>query len=222
MQGHRTSAFIIVMILMWCLAINGAYRIGLKNGGQPPMGQPKNSCIILEKSPASEMDPKFPMMERRAHSWRMAQEDPDQGPEEGAGDRHVEVTEMTRPYTGFFAMRDYRLRYRHFDGSMSAEASRAAFVSGDASVVLPYDPETEQILVLEQFRMAPRAGDKNPWLFEPIAGMIDLGNTRNPCARREAEEEASLNISDLIPISKSYPSPGGSTTFFHSFLGTEI
>ena len=29
-----------------CLAINGAYRIGLKNGGQPPMGQPKNSCII--------------------------------------------------------------------------------------------------------------------------------------------------------------------------------
>ena len=166
------------------------------------------------------MDPKFPMMERRAHSRRMAQEDPDQGPEEGAGDRHVEVIEMTRPYTGFFAMCDYRLRYRHFDGSMSAEVSRAAIVSGDASLVLPYDPKTEQILVLEQFRMAPFArGDKNPWLFEPIAGMIDLGETPETCARREAEEEAGLNIFDLIPISKSYPSPGGSTTFFHSFLG---
>ncbi|NDH20696.1 MAG: NUDIX domain-containing protein [Rhodobacteraceae bacterium] len=98
---------------------------------------------------------------------------------------------MTRPYTGFFAMCDYRLRYRHFDGSMSAEVSRAAIVSGDASLVLPYDPKTEQILVLEQFRMAPFArGDKNPWLFEPIAGMIDLGETPETCARREAEEEA--------------------------------
>lgn len=166
------------------------------------------------------MDPKFPMMEQRAHSWRMAQEAPDQGPEEGAGDRHVEVIEMTRPYTGIFAMRDYRLRYRHFDGSMSAEVSRAAFVSGDASLVLPYDPETDQILVLEQFRMAPFArGDKNPWLYEPIAGMIDLGETPETCARREAEEEAGLKISNLIAISKSYPSPGGSTMFFHSFLG---
>ena len=49
--------------------------------------------------------------------------------------------------------------------------------------------------------------------------MIDLGETPETCARREAEEEAGLNISNLIPISKSYPSPGGSTTFFHSFLG---
>ena len=52
--------------------------------------------------------------------------------------------------------------------------------------------------------------------------MIDLGETPETCARREAEEEAGLNISNLIPISKSYPSPGGSTTFFHSFLGYVI
>ena len=127
--------------------------------GPTAYGAAEEFMYHFGKSSAAEMDPKFPMMERRAHSWRMAQEDPDQGPEEGAGDRHVEVIEMTRPYTGFFAMRDYRLRYRHFDGSMSAEVSRAAFVSGDASLVLPYDPETDQILVLEQFRMAPfRAG----------------------------------------------------------------
>lgn len=117
-------------------------------------------------------------------------------------------------------MRDYKLRYRHFDGSMSAEVSRAAFVSGDASLVLPYDPNSDQILILEQFRMAPFArGDKNPWVYEPVAGMIDLGETPESCALREAKEEAGLNINRLIPISKSYPSPGGSTTFFHSFLG---
>ena len=188
--------------------------------GQTAYGAAEEFMYHFGKSSASEMDPKFPMMERRAHSWRMAQEDPDLGIEAGAGDRHVEVIEMTRPYTGFFAVRDYRLHYRQFDGSMSAEVSRAAFVSGDASLVLPYDPETDQILVLEQFRIAPFArGDKNPWLFEPIAGMIDLGETPETCARREAEEEAGLNICNLIPISKSYPSPGGSTTFFHSFLG---
>lgn len=172
------------------------------------------------KSSAADMDPKFPMMERRAHSWRLAQEDLDEGPELGAGDRLVETIELSRPYTQFFAMRDYKLRYRHFDGSMSAEVSRAAFVSGDASLVLPYDPNSDQILILEQFRMAPFArGDKNPWVYEPVAGMIDLGETPESCALREAKEEAGLNINRLIPISKSYPSPGGSTTFFHSFLG---
>ena len=172
------------------------------------------------KSSAAVMDPKFPMMERRAHSWRLAQEDPNLAPETGAGDRRVDVVSMTRPYTDYFAMRDFRLRYRKFDGTMSAEVSRAAFVSGDASLVLPYDPRTDQILVLEQFRMAPFArGDKNPWLYEPVAGMIDLGETPQDCAIREAKEEADLDISQLIPISKSYPSPGGSTTFFHSFLG---
>jgi len=172
------------------------------------------------KSSAAEMDPKFPMMERRAHSWHLAQTDPDHGPEKGAGDRYVETIDVARPYTGFFAMREYKLRYRHFDGSMSSEVSRAAFVSGDAALVLPYDPKTDQILILEQFRMAPFArGDKNPWLYEPIAGMIDLGETPETCAQREAQEEAGLHITNLIPISKSYPSPGGSTTFFHSFLG---
>ena len=72
------------MILMLCLAINGAYRIGPKMGANRLWGA-EEFMYHFGKSSASEMDPKFPMMERRAHSWRMAQEDPDQGPEEGAG-----------------------------------------------------------------------------------------------------------------------------------------
>ena len=102
-------------------------RIESEKWGPTAYGAAEEFMYHLENH-AARMDPKFPMMERRAHSWRMAQEDPDQGPEEGAGDRYVGVIEMTRPYT-VFAMRDYRLRYRHFDGSMSA-ISRAAFVSG--------------------------------------------------------------------------------------------
>ena len=105
----------------------------------------------LGKSPASEMDQKFPMMELRPQTWRIAQEDPDQGPEEGAGDRHVDVIEMTRPYTGFFAMRDYRLRDRHFGGARSAEVSRAAFVSGDASWFCPMIPKPSKFWCWNNF-----------------------------------------------------------------------
>jgi nudix-type nucleoside diphosphatase (YffH/AdpP family) len=62
-------------------------------------------------------------------------------------------------------------------------------------------------------------GDKNPWLYEPIAGMVDLGEAPIETARREAQEEAGLEISRLIPMFDGYPSPGGSTTYFHFFLG---
>ena len=55
------------------------------------------------KSPASEMDPNpNDGTARIPGAWPKRTRS---GPEEGAGDRHVEVTEMTRPYTGFFAMR---------------------------------------------------------------------------------------------------------------------
>ena len=167
-----------------------------------------------------DFDRWYPFCEDRAHSWSMARNDPRVPPEVGAGDCAVEVLSRDSVYTKFYALKEYTLRHRRFDGSMSPALERALFVNRDAAMVLPYDPKTDRILLIEQFRMgAFGRGDKMPWLYEPIAGMVDLGETPIETARREAQEEAGLKDLDLIPMFDGYPSPGGSTTYFHFYLG---
>ncbi|MBD3788115.1 MAG: NUDIX domain-containing protein [Sphingomonadales bacterium] len=137
-----------------------------------------------------------------------------------AGPGDVEVTALSTVYARFFAVEDYTLRHRLFDGGMSAPLSRAAFVSGDAAVVLPYDPARDRVLLVEQFRTGPLArGDLNPWMLEPIAGRVDPGESPEDCARREAGEEAGLSLGALIAGPSFYPSPGAKSEYTYCFIG---
>jgi len=96
---------------------------------------------------------------------------------------------------------------------------RAAFVSGDAVTVLPYDPKRDRVLVIEQFRVGPFArGDGQPWLLEAITGRIDPGETPEEAGRREAMEEAGLVLQALLPVAQYYSSPGAKSEFLHSFV----
>lgn len=172
------------------------------------------------KVSGTEFDRWYPFCEDRAHSWALAQADMRPTPEAGASDRLVDVHDHKRVYTKFYGLEEFRLSHRRFDGTMSEPMERALFVNRDAAMVLPYDRDRDSILLIEQFRMGPFGrGDKNPWLFEPIAGMVDLGETPIDTARREAQEEAGLTLNDLVPMFDGYPSPGGSTSYFHFFLG---
>jgi ADP-ribose pyrophosphatase len=132
----------------------------------------------------------------------------------------VDVGTRTTPYARFFAVEEYNLRFRRFDGAMSPEVNRAVFVSGDAATVLPYDPWRDRVLVIEQFRPGPFArGDRNPWMLEPIAGRIDPGESPEEAVRREAMEEAGVLLGRLIPMASYYPSPAAKMEYLFSFIG---
>ena len=110
----------------------------------------------------------------------------------------VTVVAKHRPYSNFFTVIEKDMQFRRFDGTTSNTVNRAALVSGDAVTVLPYDPVRDRILLVEQFRMGPYAnGDASPWLLEPIAGILDAGETTEATARREAREEANLTLGQL-------------------------
>ena len=123
-------------------------------------------------------------------------------------------------YKGFFSVEEHDLSYRKFNNEQSSILTRSALISSDAVIVLPYDPVNDRILLIEQFRSGPYVkGDENPWVLEPIAGLIDEGETPESAGIREAQEEALLEIKRLELVARSYPSPGISTEFFHQYIG---
>ena len=132
----------------------------------------------------------------------------------------LQVERLERPYAWFFGVEEAHMRFRRFDGSLSAPVRRAAFVMADAVTVLPYDPASDHVLLIEQHRFGPQVrGDPNPWSLEPIAGRIDPGEPPETTAEREAMEEAALPLRALHPIAQCYPTPGAVTEYLYLFLG---
>lgn len=135
----------------------------------------------------------------------------------GPGD--VAVSDRREPYARFFSVEEYDLSFRRFDGTMSPRVTRAAFVSGDAVTVLPWDPHRDRVLLVEQFRTGPFArGDLQPWSLEAIAGRVDPDETPEAAARREAAEEAGLALDALWPVASYYPTPGAKSEFIYSYV----
>lgn len=135
-------------------------------------------------------------------------------------DGRVEVLAKRRAYTSYFGVDEMRLRHAHFDGRSSASLDRSYFIGGDAALVLPYDPVRDRVLLVEQMRMGPLGrGDPEVWHLEPVAGRIDPGETPEQTARREAHEEAGLDLTGLECVARGYASPGDSTTYFNIFVG---
>ncbi len=132
----------------------------------------------------------------------------------------VEILERTRAYSKFFAIDDFVLRHETFAGGMTEPLHRAAFVSSDAAIVLPYDPIRDRVLLVEQVRLGPIARqDRTLWQMEPVAGLIDPGETPDEAAHREAWEEARLRFDVLEAAGECYASPGAVTDFFYLFVG---
>lgn len=122
-------------------------------------------------------------------------------------------------YSGFFSVDKWHLSHRTHAGGFTPEVAREAFIVGDAVIVLPWDMVRDRVLIIEQFRIAPALRhDPQPWLLEPIAGRIDAGETPEEAARREALEEAKLDLKELLQTVHFYPSPGAVTEYLYSFI----
>ena len=131
----------------------------------------------------------------------------------------VEVIEREPCFKGFYRLDRLRLRHRLFAGGMGPEIRRELFVRHDAVCVLPYDPQRDCVVLIEQFRVGALDKSQNPWLLELVAGLIDKDEEPEQVARREAIEEAGLTLGALWPISAYYPSPGGSDERVHLYVG---
>ena len=132
---------------------------------------------------------------------------------------NIQVENIQREYLGFFALNQISLKYSQFDGDISELKNRVILMGSEASLILPYDPVLDKVLLVEQFRIGPFCrGDRAPWVFEPVAGIIEVGETPDEAAKREVFEEAGLEVTELVKMGSGYPNPGEATSYFYNYI----
>ncbi len=131
----------------------------------------------------------------------------------------AQVLEDSIAYQGYFRMRRLTLRHRLFGGGWSEPLTREVFERGDAVGVLPYEPETDSVILVEQFRPGALRDPATPWMLELIAGVVEQGESDAEVAHREAAEEAACELSELLPIASYYPSAGACSEHVRLFCG---
>lgn len=135
------------------------------------------------------------------------------------GTDDVQILQREQCFSGFYRLERLQLRHRLFSGEMGAQIERELFVRHDAVCVLPYDPRRDEVVLIEQFRTGALDKADNPWLIELVAGLIDKDEQPEEVARREAMEEAGLELGALWPVCRYFPSPGGSNEQVHLYVG---
>ncbi|MBA1148057.1 NUDIX domain-containing protein [Ectothiorhodospiraceae bacterium WFHF3C12] len=120
----------------------------------------------------------------------------------------VEVLERQRLHDGFISVERLRLRHALFGGGLSDVLIREVYANRRGVGVLPYDPQHDAVILVEQFRIGALDMPSGPWLIELIAGMVEPGETDEVVAHRESAEEADCRLDVLWPICEYVSTPG--------------
>ncbi len=128
----------------------------------------------------------------------------------GAPDR-AETLNVEPLYEGYFSANRYTLKHQTFAGGWTPPIAREVFERGHAVGILPYDPVSDRVVLIEQFRAGAMVAGWHPWLIEIAAGIIEPGETPTEVATRETAEETGLAVKRLEFIAHVLCTPGGST-----------
>ena len=132
--------------------------------------------------------------------------------------KDVSVKPVKSLYKGFFQVDLYQFEHALFAGGTSNVISREILERGDAIAVLPYDPVSDTVLLIEQIRIGAIKSKHSPWLLECIAGMTDGSTDYESVVKKEAFEEAGLELNELEFMLSYLSSPGGTTERLHLYL----
>lgn len=132
----------------------------------------------------------------------------------------VEVQTRATPYRGYMRVDIYKLRHEVFGRGWSEPMTREVMERGHAVAVLPYDPDRDEVVLIEQFRIGGyTAPNMSPWQIEVVAGIIEPHQTAEQAAARETQEEAGMALLDLEPVHAYLSSPGCTSETIHMYCG---
>jgi ADP-ribose pyrophosphatase len=132
----------------------------------------------------------------------------------------AEILSRREIFKGFSRLEELQVRPRSLKHDGWAEPmSREIFFRRNVVSALLYIPETDEILLNQQFRLgAFLSGAEDSFLLECSAGAIDEGESAEDAARREAFEETGAEVLDIEFIGTCYPSAGGTAEDFKMYI----
>ncbi|UTW10365.1 NUDIX domain-containing protein [Marinobacterium rhizophilum] len=126
-------------------------------------------------------------------------------PRFGVADFHIRADKAL--HHGFFNLDRVTVTHRCFQGG-DVTIERELYRRRDAVCVLPYDPVRRAVVLIEQFRVGTLDHPRGPWQLELVAGLVEPGESAGDVARREAVEEAGIQLGAVESICRFTPSPG--------------
>jgi ADP-ribose pyrophosphatase len=130
----------------------------------------------------------------------------------------VKLKKTETVFEGFFKMVKYSFTHKKYDGTQSSLVEREVFERGHAVAVLAYDRKLAEFVLIEQFRYPAIATSDDPWMIEVIAGIIEPGEQEIEVCRREALEEAGVELLNITKALTYLSSPGGTTERLHIYM----
>jgi ADP-ribose pyrophosphatase len=131
----------------------------------------------------------------------------------------VVIESQTRAWSGRFAVDLIRFRHRRFDGAMSPSRTWELWRRGRAVALVPYDPITDSVVLIEQFRLPALAAGIEPVLVELPAGLVEDGEDLEAAMHRELHEEMCLEADRLRHIGAYLLTAGGSDELLDLYIG---
>jgi ADP-ribose pyrophosphatase len=134
--------------------------------------------------------------------------------------KRVELLQTKVLADAHFRYEQLSLRTETFAGGMSEPFQREVLRSGQAVVVLLFDPRAERLILIEQFRVGAYVNKlPSSWILECVAGMIDAGESSETAARREVEEETGCTVGRIERVGAYLSTPGISDELVTIFIG---
>ena len=131
-----------------------------------------------------------------------------------------EILQTEAAYRGFFKLNRYRLRHGSFEGGWCDAIVRERIEQLAAVSVLLFDPDRDQLVLVEQFRVSLIGLTDPPWSLETVSGFCDTKReTPEEVARREVVEETGCELRALSRIGEFVVSPGMSVERINLYCG---
>ena len=122
-----------------------------------------------------------------------------------------------------FKIEEATLAHETFTGGITPDITRINFERGDGVGVLLYARDTDEVLLVEQFRYPVYASRSEPehahkgWLLEIVAGIKD--DAGHMVAQRELLEETGYELAgNLEHLTTFFLSPGGTSEKMELYL----
>jgi nudix-type nucleoside diphosphatase (YffH/AdpP family) len=125
-------------------------------------------------------------------------------------EKRVEILHKQLAFDDNFKIVESNIRFQRYNGQMSNPVRRLVFERGDAAAAILFNPDSQKVLLIEQFRY-PTYEKGLGWIQEIVAGVIKPDENPEEGIRREIEEEVGYRVQHLTPIANFYVSPGGTS-----------